>query len=145
MSSGCHHALFVHTTALGLCFALIGCVSSRGLHTTGTLTDPPQPQGRTKPGRRAAESDGMARGDWWIGFGDPQLTALINEALRNNPSLDEVEARARQAQAVADGADANRRPRVDLNSEIAGAELPRRIRSIPNTYWASSAGSSRQA
>jgi hypothetical protein len=40
MSSGCAMRFFVHTTALALCFALTGCVSSRGLHPIGTLTDP---------------------------------------------------------------------------------------------------------
>jgi NodT family efflux transporter outer membrane factor (OMF) lipoprotein len=126
MSSGCTMRFFVHTTALALCVALIGCVSSRGLHTTGTLTDPRSLKAEQSLADVPLSPTAWPAEDWWIGFGDPQLTALINEALRNNPSLDEVEARARQAQAVADGADANRRPRVDLNSEIAGAELSKK-------------------
>jgi hypothetical protein len=44
MSSGCAMRCFVHATALALCFALTACVSSRGLHTTGTLTDPRSPK-----------------------------------------------------------------------------------------------------
>ncbi len=126
MSSGCAMRFVVHTTALALCFALIGCVSSRGLHTTGTLTDPRSLKAEQSLADVPLSPTAWPAQDWWIGFGDPQLTALINEALRNNPSLDEVEARARQAQAVADGADANRRPRADLNSEIAGAELSKK-------------------
>src|ERR1700730_12743322 len=118
MSNGCAMRFFVHATALALCFALTGCVSSRGLHTTGTLTDPRSLKAEQSLAEVPLGPPAWPSHDWWIGFCDPQLTALINEALRNNPSLDEVEARARQAQAVADGADAARRPRVDLNNEI---------------------------
>ena len=126
MSSGCAMRFVVHATALALCVALIGCVSSRGLHTTGTLTDPRSLKAEQSLADVPLSPTAWPAEDWWIGFGDSQLTALINEALRNNPSLDEVEARARQAQAVADGADAARRPRVDLNNEIAGAELSKK-------------------
>jgi len=81
---------FVHTTALALCVALIGCVSSRGLHTTGTLTDPRSLKAEQSLADVPLSPTAWPAQDWWIGFGDPQLTDLINEALQNNPSLDEV-------------------------------------------------------
>ena len=37
--------------------------------------------------------------DWWIAYNDPQLTALIQEALEGAPDLKVAEARLRQAQA----------------------------------------------
>jgi len=126
MSSRFAMRSFVHATALALCFALTGCVSSRGLHTTGTLTDPRSLKAEQSLADAPLSPTAWPTQDWWIGFGDPQLTALINEALQNNPSLDEVEARARQAQALADGADGARKPRVDLNNEIIGAELSKK-------------------
>ena len=82
MSSGCTMRFFVHTTALALCFALIGCVSSRGLHTTGTLTDPRSLKAEQTLADVPLSPTAWPTQDWWIGFGDPQLTALIDEALR---------------------------------------------------------------
>ena len=38
---------------------------------------------------------------WWHAYGDPQLDALIDEALRGNPSLETAEARLRAAQGQA--------------------------------------------
>src|SRR5256885_8063686 len=38
---------------------------------------------------------------WWRGYGDPQLDALIAEALAGSPSLEIAEARLRSAQAQA--------------------------------------------
>ncbi|MDB6046509.1 MAG: multidrug transporter [Gammaproteobacteria bacterium] len=144
MSRGYAMRFFVHTTALALCCALAGCVSSRGLHPTGTLTDPRSLKAEQSLAAVPLSPTAWPAQDWWIGFGDPQLTALINEALQNNPSLDEVEARARQAQAVADGADAARKPRVDLDNEIAGAVLSKKDALYPQYVlgkfgWAKSA------
>src|ERR1700694_6259717 len=45
---------------------------------------------------------------WWHGYGDPQLDALVAEALAGSPSLGIAQARLRaaQAQAIAAGAGA---------------------------------------
>src|SRR5258708_12509398 len=131
MSSRCIMRFFVQPTALALCFALAGCVSSRGLHPTGTLTDPRSLKAEQSLAAVPLSPTAWPAQDWWIGFGDPQLTALINEALQNNPSLDEVEARARQAQAVADGADAAPKPRADLDNAIARAVLSKKDAPYP--------------
>src|SRR2546423_13758149 len=47
---------------------------------------------------------------WWRGYGDPQLDALIAEALAGSPSLEIAEARLRSAQAQAITAGPPRRP-----------------------------------
>lgn len=39
--------------------------------------------------------------NWWQAFGDPQLDALVNEALRGNPDLDAAAERIVQAEATA--------------------------------------------
>jgi NodT family efflux transporter outer membrane factor (OMF) lipoprotein len=126
MSGGCAMRFAVPATALALCFALTGCVGSRGLHTTGTLTDPRSLKAEQSLADVPLSPTAWPSRDWWIGFGDPQLTALIDEALHNNPSLDEAEARARQAQALADGAEAARKPQIDLNNQILGSELSKK-------------------
>ncbi|MHA6203647.1 efflux transporter outer membrane subunit [Dyella soli] len=109
--------------AIACSLGLAGCVTSRGLHTTGTLTDP----GSLKSERSLADVSlsptAWPAKDWWVSFGDPQLSALIDEAVSNNPSLDEAEARARHAQAVADGFNAGRKPQAQLDAEIIGSRL----------------------
>jgi len=112
-----------HAAALAVCVALAGCVSSGGLHTTGTLTDAASLKSERSLANVSLSPTAWPTQDWWVGFGDPQLTALIDEALKNNPSLADVEARARQAQAAADGLDAARDPQVGLDASAVGARL----------------------
>ncbi|SCW48673.1 efflux transporter, outer membrane factor (OMF) lipoprotein, NodT family [Sphingobium faniae] len=57
---------------------------------------------------------------WWTAYGDPQLTALIEEGLRNAPDMAVAAARFRQAQAMAQQAGAPLLPSVDLDAK-AGA------------------------
>jgi len=112
-----------HAAALAVCVVLAGCVSSGGLHTTGKLTDAASLKSERSLANVSLSPTAWPTQDWWVGFGDPQLTALIDEALKNNPSLADVEARARQAQAAADGLDAARDPQVGLDASAVGARL----------------------
>ncbi|EHJ62243.1 efflux transporter outer membrane subunit [Novosphingobium pentaromativorans] len=55
-------------------------------------------------GRSLQSSDASAawpREQWWKAYGDPQLDALVDEALANSPSVAMAEARIRQARGVA--------------------------------------------
>lgn len=52
------------------------------------------------------------RTDWWKAWGDPQLDALVDKALAEQPNLQTVQARLVQAQAAVDVAGAARRPQV---------------------------------
>ena len=113
-------------TALALCFVVAGCVSSRGLRTSGTPLDPHSLKAERSFAQVALSPTAWPAQDWWQGFGDPQLTALIGEALQNNPTLDESEARARQAQAQADSLNGARSPQIDLNGSVTGAFLSKR-------------------
>jgi outer membrane protein, multidrug efflux system len=65
-----------------------------------------------KQGRPAEQ---QPRGDWWLAFNDPALTALIDEATRNNANLAVAAARVKQARAIAGIAGADRVPQVGLN------------------------------
>jgi len=55
---------------------------------------------------------------WWTVYGDPQLDALIVEALAGAPSIAVAEARLRRARALAQSADAARAPQLGLNASI---------------------------
>ena len=62
--------------------------------------------------------------DWWRSFGDPQLDALVAEALQGSPSLAAADARVRKAQAQAGLADAARKPTVGASGQYVVAQLP---------------------
>lgn len=50
---------------------------------------------------------------WWLGFADPQLNALIDQALQGNPNLQVAHARLERAQAAVGVAEAADRPQLD--------------------------------
>jgi NodT family efflux transporter outer membrane factor (OMF) lipoprotein len=56
--------------------------------------------------------------NWWQGWGDPQLDALIAEAERDSPDLAAAFARLRQAAAQAQEAGAARLPTLDASGSI---------------------------
>lgn len=114
--------LHLLAAAAALTLALAGCVSSGGLHPDGTPIDP----ATLKAERSLAHLSAAAwpSTDWWSGLGDPQLDALISEALRDNPGLGVADARARAAQAEAGIAEAARGPSVNGGAAVAGARPP---------------------
>ena len=111
------------TAMLVLSIALAGCVSSGGLHTTGAMTDSASLKTERSLAQVPLSPTAWPAQDWWVGFGDSQLNTLIAEALKNNPTLADAEARARQAQAVADSLNAARDPQADLSASAVGARL----------------------
>lgn len=62
----------------------------------------------------ARPAEQQARGEWWLAFQDPALTALMDEAARNNASLAVAAARVKQARAIAGIAEADRMPQVGV-------------------------------
>ncbi|MCA1247263.1 efflux transporter outer membrane subunit [Massilia sp. MS-15] len=66
---------------------------------------------RWKPAQPAGQ---QPRGQWWLAFGDPALTALIEEAGANNAKLAVAASRVRQARAIAGIAASERAPQVGL-------------------------------
>jgi NodT family efflux transporter outer membrane factor (OMF) lipoprotein len=116
---------FAAATALTL--ALSACVSSGGLHPQGTLTAADTLQARRSLADLDSSPAAWPAADWWTGLGDAQLSALIAEALHDNPDLAAVDARARAAQAQAGLADAARLPSVSAGASVAGARLPETV------------------
>jgi NodT family efflux transporter outer membrane factor (OMF) lipoprotein len=82
---------------------------------------------------------------WWKGFGDPQLDALIDEALAHSPTLDEAMSRLRLAQSQATAAGAPLRPGFSLDGEEVRQRLSENYTAPPKelgigpggggTYW----------
>ena len=110
--------------ATALTLVLAGCASSGGLHPDGKLLEPSALQAQRSLAAPADAGATWPTADWWTGLGDPQLDALIAEALANNPGLAAADARARQAQAAAGIADAMRGPSVNAGAAVSGARLP---------------------
>jgi NodT family efflux transporter outer membrane factor (OMF) lipoprotein len=118
-----HTRLLSRSLVIALGVALAGCASSGHLQPSGHLTDAQTLKSDQSLAGVQLSPTAWPREDWWIGFGDPQLTALINEALQNNPSLAITSARAKQAQAAAQAIDAGRKPQVALDAAMVGSRL----------------------
>jgi NodT family efflux transporter outer membrane factor (OMF) lipoprotein len=61
---------------------------------------------------------------WWQAYGDPQLDALIKQALAGSPSLTIAEARLHAAQAQVTGAQAARLPFTSLDAAVERQRYP---------------------
>jgi NodT family efflux transporter outer membrane factor (OMF) lipoprotein len=113
--------------ASALTLALAGCASSGGLYPDGTPIDPASLKAERSLAGLQISLAGWPASDWWSGLGDPQLDALIAEALQDNPGLGVADARARAAQAEAGAADAARAPSVSAGASVSGARIPTTI------------------
>jgi NodT family efflux transporter outer membrane factor (OMF) lipoprotein len=98
-------------SVMGLSLLLFaGCAGYRGLNTESAMNKVPN------VGVQAEKGD-WVKDKWWEKLNDAQLNALVGEALAEHPSLDEAQARIRQAQAaagIAESADS-----VQVNADAA--------------------------
>lgn len=118
-------------TLLASALLLAGCASSRGLEPQLAPSN-----ADTLAMARSLAADPLSaadfpRSDWWAAFADPQLDALIIEALRDSPSLAAADARAHSAQAQAGLADAQRSPTLGASARLSGVQLPETIAPEP--------------
>jgi NodT family efflux transporter outer membrane factor (OMF) lipoprotein len=100
--------------ALAAALALAGCASFSGIAPQAALRSPESvglDAGQTGPAFHAAD-------DWWHAFGDPQLDALMTQALQGNPSLKIAQARLARAQAMSEAARANTLPQVNGSASV---------------------------
>src|SRR3546814_8839952 len=88
--------------AFAAALLLAGCASTGGL----APKEHPIEAGSLASGRSlgvpALSDAAFPARDWWTTLGDPQLDALVREALRDSPSLAAADARLRQVQAQAE-------------------------------------------
>jgi NodT family efflux transporter outer membrane factor (OMF) lipoprotein len=78
------------------------------------LPDTPVPGNYLEPGA-AGEAD---LASWWRGFGDPQLSALVDQALRQNLDIEMATARIREARAMERATGANALPNVSGEASV---------------------------
>lgn len=120
LSSPALHRLSLSLTALCAALVLAGCAQ---LPEMGEL---PQPRTsdtfQSKASLNAAATDWPAE-KWWTGYGDAQLDALIDEALRDAPDLAAASARLQQADAMMQLAGSALKPQVNANASVTEDKL----------------------
>jgi NodT family efflux transporter outer membrane factor (OMF) lipoprotein len=96
------------TPLLILALGLGGCLGERPRIPSAAAVTPP-PAWRTPIAGQAAID-----ADWWRAFGDPNLDALVRQALDNNADIEHAAATVEEARAKLRGAQANRGPEIDF-------------------------------
>ncbi|HET9836434.1 MAG TPA: efflux transporter outer membrane subunit [Rhodanobacteraceae bacterium] len=122
---GAFPAAFVTVALLG------GCASMHGLKPEGHALDSSALHSERSLGDVQVDPAAWPKTDWWKAFGDPQLDALVDEALAGNPDLAIADARAREAVAQAGVVDAARKPSLSGTASIAGAKIPTTLLPAP--------------
>jgi NodT family efflux transporter outer membrane factor (OMF) lipoprotein len=114
---------------LALAFLVAGCASTHGL----APQDHPTQADSIAAARSLGEfsSAGFPRTDWWKALGDPQLDALIDEALAGTPTLAAADARLRAAIAQAGLAESARKPNVGVGAQYSGLRIPETVAPEP--------------
>jgi NodT family efflux transporter outer membrane factor (OMF) lipoprotein len=117
-----HLGLAAGTLILALLLA--ACASTNGLTTEASLRDANALEVKKSLAAVPRSPSAWPRDEWWTVFNDPQLDALIDEALADNPSLRVAEARTRKALAIAATSKAALSPQVNAESEISRQRAP---------------------
>jgi len=94
---------------------LSGCAAIPNLPPAAAL---PAPETLAASQSFAAPVSDWPADAWWRAYGDPQLDALIGEALAGSPDMAAAEARVRKAEALAGQARAALLPTLDLNGQL---------------------------
>lgn len=84
----------------------------------------PEPQAKPAAAYATAQSFQAPQAQWpddgwWRRYNDPQLNALVEEALKGSPSLAQAEARVRKARALAEQSRAALLPNLSANAQAA--------------------------
>lgn len=95
---------------------LTSCASFQNIAPNGKLIDK---VALTVPGGVTQAADAWPKDDWWLAYGDTQLTRLMQQALANSPSLATAQARLARAQAVAGLSRATGRPQVNAGVDAS--------------------------
>ena len=94
---------------------LSACVNYAGIHSDKQMA---QPQQFETTQSLPAESGHWPAADWADQFGDAQLKALLEEALKGSPTIAQARARLAGAQAYADTAKASTMPSVNAEYSL---------------------------
>jgi NodT family efflux transporter outer membrane factor (OMF) lipoprotein len=103
-------------TSIIAAMVVAGCASTGGLAPSADVRDANALAAQRALSDAAVSPAAWPKTDWWKTFDDPQLDALIDEALAGAPTLRIAAARARKALAAADVDHAALLPRVDAGA-----------------------------
>ncbi|MBN8443689.1 MAG: efflux transporter outer membrane subunit [Thauera sp.] len=105
---------------LAVVLGLAGCAQLPSLSGASRL----KPAGEYQTATAfAAPSGAWPVERWWSSYGDAQLDALVDEALRDSPDMQAAVARVRRAEAFGQVAGAALLPRVDANAAASEQKL----------------------
>lgn len=110
---------------------LAGCASSGGLSPQGRLSEAQSLESSKSLTGVALTPAAWPQHDWWRAVGDPQLDALIDEALAGSPGLETARARASVAIAQARAVDADRQPALSASGQYSGIRIPDTVLPAP--------------
>jgi NodT family efflux transporter outer membrane factor (OMF) lipoprotein len=100
-----------------------GCVDRGGWRPAPQLAPGALSAGHTLADARV-DATAWPQEAWWQAYGDPQLNALVDQALAGSPSLQTAQARLRAAQARAIAARGARLPTASLDAEVTRQRYP---------------------
>lgn len=132
-----------YLTAAVMLVAVAGCANMRGIAPESSMRSPDSVEAGASVRALSQHAAAWPQDAWWTRYGDPQLTALVQEALAGSPNLRAAHARVRQAAAVAGVAEAARSPQVgaglkDTRQEFSANYLiPKPL--AGNWYWVNDA------
>lgn len=114
------HRLSLHLTVFSAALVLAGCAQ---LPDLGKL-----PQAKTSDAFQSQASLKAPAADWpadkwWTAYGDAQLDALIDEALRDAPDLAAASARLQQADAMVQMAGSALKPQISAHAAMSEDKL----------------------
>ena len=97
---------------------LAACATFEGLQPIANVRNSSDLSARDTLAGIQAEATAWPGRDWWKAYADPQLDALIDQALAGSPTLAIARARIEQADAFANVADAGRQAQLGVGASI---------------------------
>lgn len=117
------------TPILAMLLTVSGCTPTR-VDNPISKVEPPK-DWRHAPDARTRSNPADLK-EWWKGFQDPTLNALISQALANNHDLRSAIARVREAKAMTTVADSMLYPSIDLYASGGREKKIDRVIGVPN-------------
>ncbi|HBC8646703.1 TPA: multidrug resistance outer membrane protein MdtQ [Citrobacter koseri] len=108
-------SLLATTVCLSLFTLLAGCAP---MHDTRQSLTRQTPAAQVDSPLPTAIKSGWPDSQWWKAYHDPQLDALINNALQHSPDMQVAEQRIQLAEAQAKAVEAQDGPRLDLSADV---------------------------
>ncbi len=122
LDSGATLRRLFHARTSLTALALVACAACAQLPEQGSRAELRAPDSWATTQSLAASARDWPADEWWQAYGDPQLDALVAEALQGAPSLRVAEARLRQAEAGAGMARAANAPQLAANTNLSEAK-----------------------